>query len=55
MLTPERIAGIVAVLPDEWLATEEIPIAERRRVYTEFLTLRIASSHIFVKGAQDAR
>jgi hypothetical protein len=54
VLTEERIRAIVGLLPDEWLATdeEEATIAERRQVYADFLITRIASSHIFVKEAQ---
>ncbi|OQP62471.1 aminotransferase class I and II [Niastella vici] len=56
ILTEERIRAIVALLPDEWLATDEqeATIAERRQVYADFLITRIASSHIFVKEAQHA-
>ncbi|HUP12575.1 MAG TPA: HipA family kinase [Niastella sp.] len=54
VLTEERIRAIVGLLPDEWLATDEqeATIAERRQVYAHFLLTRIASSHIFVKEAQ---
>jgi hypothetical protein len=54
ILTLELVAAIVNTIPDEWLTTdlEEASIAERRQVYTQFLTTRIASSHIFVKEAQ---
>lgn len=54
ILTEERIRAIVALLPDEWLATDEqeATIAERRQVYADFLITRMASSHIFVKEAQ---
>jgi hypothetical protein len=54
ILTEEKIRAIVALLPDKWLATDEqeATIAERRRVYADFLITRIASSHIFVKEAQ---
>jgi hypothetical protein len=54
ILTEERIRAIVALLPDVWLATDEqeATIAERRQVYADFLITRIASSHIFVKEAQ---
>jgi hypothetical protein len=54
ILTEERIRAIVGLLPDEWLATDEqeASIAERRQVYADFLITRIASSHIFVKEAQ---
>jgi hypothetical protein len=54
ILTEERIRAIVALLPDEWLSTDEqeATITERRQVYADFLITRIASSHIFVKEAQ---
>lgn len=54
ILTEEKIRAIVALLPDEWLLTdeEEASVAERRQVYADFLITRIASSHIFVKEAQ---
>lgn len=54
ILTEEKIRAIVGLLPDEWLATDEqeATIAERRQVYADFLITRIASSHIFVKEAQ---
>jgi len=54
ILTEEKVRAIVALLPDEWLSTDEqeATIAERRQVYADFLITRIASSHIFVKEAQ---
>lgn len=54
ILKEERIRAIVALLPDEWLSTDEqeASITERRQVYADFLITRIASSHIFVKEAQ---
>lgn len=57
ILTEERIRAIVNAVPDEWLATDEqeASVAERRKVYSEFLITRIASSEIFVKEAQHAR
>ncbi len=57
ILTPERIRGIVNLIPDVWVSNgdwEETP-DEVRNVYYEFLTTRIKSSDIFVKAAQDAR
>ena len=57
LLTPERIAAIVAAVPEDWLQTNgstESP-AEKRQVYTQFLTGRVAASQIFVKEAQYAR
>jgi hypothetical protein len=57
ILSSERIQSIVSLIPDEWLddeSTSDSP-AERRQIYAQFLTLRIASSEIFVKEAQHAR
>lgn len=56
ILTEERIAGIVNAIPEEWLAANpfEASAEERRKVYTEFLITRVASSEIFVKEAQHA-
>ncbi|MEZ4902818.1 MAG: HipA family kinase [Spirosomataceae bacterium] len=57
LLTPAHIAGVVSQLPDEWLsdASSEMSAAERRKVYVQFLTARLAASEIFVKEAQHAR
>jgi hypothetical protein len=57
ILTPEKIKAIVSVVPDAWLASgsEEETAEERRQVYAQFLTSRIATSEIFVKEAQNAR
>ena len=53
ILTAEKIAAIVALIPDSWLADERNsePIDEKRRVYVEFLKSRLASSKIFVEEA----
>ncbi|QJD94388.1 aminotransferase class I and II [Mucilaginibacter robiniae] len=57
LLTPERLQSVVELIPDEWLT--EWPSGESaeevRQVYTRFLQLRIASSEIFLKEAQNAR
>lgn len=56
-LTDQRIAEIVSLVPDEWLASEtdgDSPEA-RRRVYRDFLTTRLSVSEIFVEEAQRAR
>lgn len=57
VLTPERIASIMAIVPDEWLVAEHADksATEIREVYEQFLITRIASSEIFVKEAQYAR
>ena len=60
VLTPEVVAGIVELLPDEWLlnypgaSSGEGPAAIRE-VYREFLTTRILASDIFIKEAMHAR
>ncbi|HRN57319.1 MAG TPA: aminotransferase class I and II [Agriterribacter sp.] len=57
IVTPERIRYIVSMIPDDWLAaaTPAGPADEKRAVYIQFLTTRIAHSAIFVKEAQHAR
>jgi len=57
LLTPERIQEIVSLVPDEWLtdASSDLSPAERRKVYVQFLTTRIATSDVFVNEAQHAR
>ncbi|PST83391.1 aminotransferase class I and II [Pedobacter yulinensis] len=56
LLTPEIIAGIVGLIPDEWLTggTFDTPSAYRA-AYVQFLTSRLAHSAVFVKAAIDAR
>ncbi|MBC5773022.1 aminotransferase class I and II [Pontibacter sp. KCTC 32443] len=58
ILTEERIAAIVALVPDEWLATVESPfetVEEHRQAYATFLNTRIAHSETFIREAQHAR
>ncbi|WP_235918511.1 HipA family kinase [Sediminibacterium soli] len=56
-LTKQALENIMRLLPDAWLQTdrEEADEAERREVYTQFITTRLASSGVFVKAANDAR
>jgi hypothetical protein len=56
-LTGELIAGIVNLIPDEWLIGESsfTSPAEYKQAYVQFLTSRIANSAVFVKEAQHAR
>ncbi|RDI13389.1 HipA family kinase [Flavobacterium sp. AG291] len=56
-LTPEKIRGIVNLIPDEWLQWEELEKSpeEIRDVYATFLLTRLENSSIFVKQANDAR
>jgi hypothetical protein len=56
ILTQEKVASIVSLVPDEWLVKESASNAdENRKVYEQFLLNRISQSHIFVKEAQHAR
>ncbi|MBX2924713.1 MAG: aminotransferase class I and II [Chitinophagaceae bacterium] len=55
ILTPERIRGIVNLIPDDWLGdTQNGTPEEQREVYNRFLVTRIQHSEIFVKEAQHA-
>lgn len=57
LLTPERIAAIVALVPNEWLtnnAAADSP-EELRQLYTQFLVSRLAASEQFVNAAKEAR
>src|SRR5690606_12926961 len=55
-LTDAVLAHIVQQVPDEWLnhGGETSP-EEARRVYAQFLAMRVSASEVFVKAAQDAR
>ena len=64
ILDDKIIQDIVSLIPDEWLivpssyedgdTVEESP-DDRRQVYAQFLSKRVASSEIFVTEAQHAR
>ncbi|MDR2949064.1 MAG: aminotransferase class I and II [Prevotella sp.] len=57
ILTADKIAEIVGLLPDDWLhwgGSEETP-EDIRQVYIGFLTERLKHSEIFIKEAQHAR
>lgn len=57
ILTADKIAEIVGMLPDDWLhwgGSEETP-EDIRQVYIGFLTERLKHSEIFKKEAQHAR
>jgi hypothetical protein len=56
LLTPEKIKAVVSLIPDEWAAAvnPEASAEENRKVYADFLTLRVARSDIFVNEAQNA-
>jgi hypothetical protein len=57
ILTNEVIRQIVDLIPDAWLvdASSEDTPEQRREVYYQFLTLRIAASAIFLTEAKNAR
>lgn len=57
LLTPDKLAEIVDLVPDEWLQWDgmELTLDEIRDVYKTFLTERLKNSHIFLKQAIDAR
>jgi hypothetical protein len=54
-LSPEVLAAIVALVPDEWLQEPNLGPQEQRAQYVEFLTARLAASSSFVQEAQSAR
>ncbi len=56
VLTSEKIKDIVQLIPDEWLLEYNRDIrTEARDMYFRFLEIRMASSKIFIKEAQNAR
>lgn len=57
VLTPDVIEAIVSLVPDDWLLAmgQDGTPEDLRKVYTQFLNIRIAASEIFVKEAQHAR
>jgi hypothetical protein len=55
ILTPEAVASVVSLIPDEWLADESATAEEKRHVYREFLNTRISVSNVFVEEAQRVR
>jgi hypothetical protein len=57
LLTPEVLAAIVALIPEDWLQWEDVDDTptELRNVYLQFLLTRLNHSEIFIKEAQNAR
>ena len=56
LLNKEVIDGIVALIPEDWIAATFPESAEMvRNTYSEFLQIRLESSEIFVKQALHAR
>ncbi len=56
-LTPTVLKNIVDLVPDTWLQWDDLELdpAGIRAVYLEFLLIRVAHSHVFIKEAQHAR
>ncbi len=57
LLTPEKLTGILADIPDEWLIPEadlDSP-SKLREAFLTFLLTRLEASGIFVKEAVDGR
>ncbi len=56
-LTPQILADIVALIPDDWLTGDAhfTSAAEHRAAYAEYLTLRLAAPRAFVAEAIRAR
>lgn len=57
LLTNELVRNVVNLIPNDWLtdASTEDTAEQRREVYYQFLTTRIANSSTFVTEAQHAR
>lgn len=57
LLTPERLAAIVDVVPDAWLQGADAfgTPARQRAAYLDYLQLRLALPHAFVEEAERAR
>jgi hypothetical protein len=56
-LTPAVLTSIVGLVPDPWLAAvpDDVPAAERRAAYLDFLTRRLAAAPTFEEEAARAR
>ncbi|HUR32782.1 MAG TPA: HipA family kinase [Vicinamibacterales bacterium] len=55
-LTPETIDGILALVPDAWLADETAtPAAAHRQAYARYLRARLEAPRVFVAENLDAR
>lgn len=55
ILTSGKLKDIVHLIPDEWLKETDQTSSEARDMYLRFLEIRLASSKIFIKEAQNAR
>jgi hypothetical protein len=55
ILTSLKLKDIIHLIPDEWLKESGQSAIEAREMYFRFLEIRLASSKIFIKEAQNAR
>ncbi len=57
LLTADKLAGIVQLIPDSWLAADPgfAGKAAQREAYLNYFTLRVQSSDVFVQEAIRAR
>jgi hypothetical protein len=57
LLNKEAIHELIQAIPEDWLlaSRDEAHAADARKVYEDFLLLRLAHAAEFVKEAQDAR
>jgi hypothetical protein len=55
ILSSRKLKEIVHLIPDNWLQDSGGSPEVAREIYTRFLEIRLASSKIFIKEAQNAR
>lgn len=57
LLTPDRLKGIVAMIPDAWLAEDPgfMDKNAQREAYLNFFTQRVQGSQVFLQEAMRAR
>ena len=55
-ITAEKLMELVNNIPDEWLTWEdtELSVEEFKEVYSNFLTIRLANTEVFVNEAKSA-
>jgi hypothetical protein len=56
-LTPEQLAGVTGLIPDDWLGQDGVWVSpdEHRAAYAGYLAQRLESSQTFVQEAERAR
>jgi hypothetical protein len=56
-ISPESLEEIISLIPDDWLEDQPLDISsdEKRKVYKEYLTKRLANIDVLTKEAADAR